>query len=346
MRLACAVILFVLAAAGPAAAQDPQPQPQPAPQPAPAEPRVAQGVSAGGVDLSGLTQAEAEAKLVSVLAPQLNRDLVLGAAGIPFTLTMKAAKLKFDAHVTAKHALEATPPPPPSAGGAAPGVVVPLALSHSRLAVRSFVLSAARRAYHAPRNATLRITVKRMIVSHSSPGGRVDKTTVAKQINAALDEGATTRAIHTRLVTVPAPVTFKVLKRRNPRILTIDRGSFTLRLFRNLRPWKHYGIAVGMAGLDTPAGTYRIQNKQVDPAWHVPNSPWAGSLAGQVIPGGRADNPLKARWLGIANGVGIHGTAEDWSIGSRASHGCIRMHVSDVIDLYPRVPVGTQVLIK
>jgi lipoprotein-anchoring transpeptidase ErfK/SrfK len=219
-------------------------------------------------------------------------------------------------------------------------------LSHSRLAVRSFVLGASRRTYHAPSDARLRITVTRMIVSHSRPGGRVDLAKVAKEIDAALDEGATTRVVHTRLVKVPPAVTFKVLKRRNPRIITIDRGSFMLRLFRDLRPWKHYGIAVGMAGLDTPAGTYRIQDKQVDPAWHVPNSPWAGSLAGQVIPGGRADNPLKARWLGIANGVGIHGTAEDWSIGSRASHGCIRMHVSDVIDLYPRVPVGTQVLIR
>ena len=73
---------------------------------------------------------------------------------------------------------------------------------------------------------------------------------------------------------------------------------------------------------------------------------WAGSLAGQTIPGGRYDNPLKARWMGIANGVGIHGTAEDWSIGSAASHGCIRMHVSDVVRLFPRVPIGTPVLIS
>ena len=78
----------------------------------------------------------------------------------------------------------------------------------------------------------------------------------------------------------------------------------------------------------------------------MPNSAWAGSLAGQAIPGGAPNNPLKARWMGIANGVGIHGTAEDWSIGSRASHGCIRMHVSDVIDLYRRVPVGTPVLVR
>ena len=49
--------------------------------------------------------------------------------------------------------------------------------------------------------------------------------------------------------------------------------------------------------------------------------------------------------MGIANGVGIHGTGQDYSIGTRASHGCIRMHVSDVIALYERVPVGTPVLI-
>jgi lipoprotein-anchoring transpeptidase ErfK/SrfK len=49
--------------------------------------------------------------------------------------------------------------------------------------------------------------------------------------------------------------------------------------------------------------------------------------------------------MGIVNGVGIHGTAESGSIGTRASHGCVRMRVPDVIDLYPRVPIGTPVLI-
>jgi lipoprotein-anchoring transpeptidase ErfK/SrfK len=341
MRLACAAIVCALFVALPATAQEPQPAPQPAP-----EPTIAQGVKAGGVDLSGLTQEQAEALLTSSLQGPLAADFVLGAAGIPFALTMAQAKLKFDAHATAKHALAATPPPPPAGGGASAGVDVPLVLSHSRLAVKAFVAQAARRAYHGPRNARLRITVRRMIVSHSRTGLRLPGKRVARQIDKALDGGPNVRRLHTRLVTVKAPVTYKVLQRRYPRIITIDRDSFTLRLFRRLRPWKRYGIAVGMAGLDTPAGTYHIQNKQVNPAWHVPNSPWAGSLAGQVIPGGAPDNPLKARWMGVANGVGIHGTAEDWSIGTRASHGCIRMHVSDVIDLYPRVPVGTTVLIK
>jgi hypothetical protein len=212
--------------------------------------------------------------------------------------------------------------------------------------VRAFVAAAASRVYHAPRDARLRMTVQRMVVSHSRPGLRLASKSVARQVDKALDAGAAVRSLRSKLVSVRPPVTYKVLQRRYPRVITVDRDHFALRLFRNLRSWKRYGIAVGMAGLDTPAGTYSIQNKQVDPAWHVPNSAWAGSLAGQVIPGGAPDNPLKARWMGIANGVGIHGTSEDWSIGSRASHGCIRMHVSDVIDLYPRVPVGTPVLIK
>jgi lipoprotein-anchoring transpeptidase ErfK/SrfK len=50
--------------------------------------------------------------------------------------------------------------------------------------------------------------------------------------------------------------------------------------------------------------------------------------------------------MGVTDGVGIHGTGEPWTVGSRASHGCIRMRVPDVIALYPRVPVGTPVLLK
>ena len=87
-----------------------------------------------------------------------------------------------------------------------------------------------------------------------------------------------------------------------------------------------------------------MQSKQVNPAWHVPNSDWAGKLAGRVIPPGPED-PLKARWIGFNGGAGIHGTDDDGSIGSAASHGCVRMHVPDVIDLYKQVDVGNPVYI-
>jgi lipoprotein-anchoring transpeptidase ErfK/SrfK len=83
----------------------------------------------------------------------------------------------------------------------------------------------------------------------------------------------------------------------------------------------------------------------VNPAWSVPNSAWAGDLAGTVVPGGTPENPLKARWMGIFDGAGIHGTDDLASLGSAASHGCIRMSIPDVINLYDQVDVGTPIYI-
>ena len=153
------------------------------------------------------------------------------------------------------------------------------------------------------------------------------------------------RTLRSKIVVDHPETTKRTLQRRYPTVLTVDRDGLRLRLFKRLKISKRYSIAIGAAGFDTPTGLFTIQSKQVDPVWHVPNSDWAGSLAGQTIPGGAPNNPLKARWLGVNGSVGIHGTAEDWSIGTRASHGCIRMHVSDVMDLFDRVSVGTPVLI-
>jgi lipoprotein-anchoring transpeptidase ErfK/SrfK len=140
-------------------------------------------------------------------------------------------------------------------------------------------------------------------------------------------------------------VTTDELASKYPTYIIVDRGSFKLRFFKHLKPSHTYPIAVGMQGLETPAGLYHIQDMQVNPSWHVPNSAWAGALAGHVIPGGAPDNPLKARWLGIFDGAGIHGTDNISSLGSAASHGCIRMAIPDVIEVYNEVPVGAPVFI-
>ena len=68
-------------------------------------------------------------------------------------------------------------------------------------------------------------------------------------------------------------------------------------------------------------------------------------MAGTTVAGGSAENPLRARWMGVTDGVGFHGTDETYSLGTSASHGCIRMSVPEVIELYDQVPVGTPVYI-
>jgi lipoprotein-anchoring transpeptidase ErfK/SrfK len=294
------------------------------------------GVSAGGVDLSGLTVPEATAKLDAELAPRLAPDLLIGVAGRPWTLKMADAKLKLDSARTAKRALYAK---------AGVTQVAP-AISHSRLAVKAFVEQIAGKVGKPARDAKIKITLRHIYRARSRPGLGLSVGATRTAIDAAIDDPAAPRVLHQPLTRVRAKVNANDLARVYNTVITIDKAHFKLRLFKALKFRKSYGVAVGQPAFPTPSGRFAIQDKQVNPVWSVPNSPWAGELQGTTVEGGSAANPLKARWMGIANGVGIHGTGEDWSIGTRASHGCIRMHVPDVIDLFKRVPVGTPVLIQ
>ena len=103
-------------------------------------------------------------------------------------------------------------------------------------------------------------------------------------------------------------------------------------------------VATGMAAYPTPNGVFKVVVMAKDPTWIPPDSAWAKGLE-PIPPGG--GNPLGTRWIGTsAPGIGIHGTPADWSIGSYASHGCIRMHIWDVEKLYDYVKVGMPVIIE
>jgi L,D-transpeptidase catalytic domain/Putative peptidoglycan binding domain len=298
---------------------------------------IASGTSAGGVDLSGLTVDEAAGRLDGELSPKIAAPVVVAVAGRSFSLAAARAGVKFDPRKTAERAYYQ---------GRTGAGDVPLAIEHSDEAVRGFVRDVDHRVGRPARNARVRITLKRIVRVRGRSGIGINAGRLAKRVAFALDHPAASRTLTAKRKRTRPQVSGRDLRRRYGTVLTVDRDHFKLRLFKHLRHSRTYGIAVGMAGLSTPAGVFSITEKQVNPAWHVPNAAWAGALAGQTIPGGAPNNPLKARWLGITDGVGIHGTAEDWSIGSRASHGCIRMHVHDVIALYPRVPIGTPVLIR
>ncbi len=298
---------------------------------------ITPGVVAGGVAVGGLSVSEATAVLEQRLGKGLRSPVEVRVGRFATRLHMRELGLKFAADRTARRAYRA---------GVKGELVVAPFVTYRRAAVRAWVAQVGRRLFAAPRNARLRITVRRMIRRKGRNGSALVQWQLRRAINRAVVDPLRSRRVAGRRGRVRPAITHAGLARRNRTVVTIDRGGFRLRVFKRLRYDRSYPIAVGAAGFDTPSGLFRITNKRVNPAWTAPNRPWAGSYAGRTVPGGAPDNPLKARWLGVTGSVGIHGTSEDWSIGSRASHGCIRMHVSDVIDLYPRVPYGTPVLIR
>ncbi len=305
--------------------------------PPPAEERIRAGVTVSGVDVGNLTVAEATAKLGQTLGPVLAQDVVVKAGGKRIPLKMRAIKFKFSAEKTALRALYAGQSAPPAA--ATPSV------SYKRKPVWRFVRSAAAKVAVAPRDARIKIKTYRINKVKGRKGRALTVAPVVEAIQAAVADPLAAREIKPKLVKVTPKIRTKELAKAYPSVVTIDQSSFRLRLFKKLKFVKGYGVAVGQPAYPTPNGLFAIQSKQVNPTWTAPNSPWAGEMAGQQVAGGAADNPLKARWMGVDGSVGIHGTGQPWSIGSRASHGCIRMAVDDVIDLFGRVDIGTPVLI-
>jgi lipoprotein-anchoring transpeptidase ErfK/SrfK len=312
----------------------------------PPEERIRAGVTVSGVDVGTLTVAEAQAKLEQALGPVLAQDVVVAAGGKRFPLKMADIKLKFHADKTALRALYAGQSAPPAADGSLPPASATPSVSYKRKPVWRFVRATAARVNVAARDARVKITLTRLI---KRPGRKGRSLAVAPLVNAiqvAVADPAAARELKPKLAKVTPKIRTKELAKAYPSVITIDRDHFRLRLFKKLKFAKGYGVALGQPAYPTPTGRFAIQTKQVNPTWTAPNSPWAGEMAGQSVGGGAANNPLKARWMGVDGSVGIHGTGEPWSIGTRASHGCIRMTVPDVIDLFGRVSIGTPVLIK
>jgi hypothetical protein len=311
---------------------------------------IANGVSVAGVDVGGLSASSARRLLRTRLAPRLERPVDVVWRGRRWRLQPGAIGLRGDVGAMVTAAVAA----------GRRGFFIKRAIRelsgddiHARVRTRvhyapgslaEFARHIAGQIDRRPRAATLTPTGVSLGVRSSRVGFRVRQDALVKRAARMLREVHGRRALAIPVRVLRPKVTTAQLARRNPWFITISRDQRRLRLFRRLRPFKTYMIAVGQIGLETPAGLYHVQDKQVDPWWHVPDSSWAGSLAGQVIPPG-PDDPLKARWLGIYDGAGIHGTDDIGSLGTAASHGCIRMSIPDVIELYSLVPLHTPIYI-
>ncbi len=311
---------------------------------------IANGVTIGGVDVGGMSVQTATAKLRAAYARRLSRPLVITYRDRRFVLRPRSVHLSVDVAGSVQQALDRSRQDNllvrtfrSITGGRIHASIDP-DLRYAEPAVLRLVHHVSRTLYVAPHDASVSYSGVSIGAVESRTGIAVREQRLTDAINQALTDPSAPRRIAVSVTRTPAKVTTAQLATRYPAIITVDRSSFRLRLWKRLRLVKTYPIAVGMAGLETPAGLYHIQDKQVNPSWHVPNSAWAGSLAGQTIPPGPQD-PIKARWMGIFNGAGIHGTDELGSLGSAASHGCIRMAIPQVEELYDQVSVGTPVYI-
>jgi lipoprotein-anchoring transpeptidase ErfK/SrfK len=341
IAVVAAVTMLLLAAVGVWAYDDAQ------------KDQIAPGIKVGGVDIGG-RDADSARRIIKreVVAP-LKQPVTVTFEGKDYTLSASQLHETADVDGMVQEAIDRSRQGnildrvSRYASGSTVNANLEPRVGFDRGAVNDFVKQLADQINQDPVNASLTpsSTGDKLEPQPGHPGITVDQEQMYQEINAAAASPGRDQAMPAAVSHVQPDITKDQLAQANPRYILIDRADFTLSFFHKLKLKKRYPIAVGQQGLETPAGLYHATDKQVNPTWHVPDSAWAGSLAGQDIPPGPAD-PLKARWIGIVDGAGIHGTDELSSLGSAASHGCVRMSIRDVIDLYDRVDVGDPIYVK
>ncbi len=312
--------------------------------------KIAEGVTIAGVDVGGLDADQAARKVRRGLLSPLRQSLRVSFDGENWTLPGAKLKVRADVDAAVEQAVEE------SQDGGLPARLVRYVsgeeleeavspqVKYSQPAINRFVRRVADEVDREAQSATVSASADALEVVPAENGRKLRDNLLEQELeDAVLDANAPHKVI-ARVHSTKPNVTTKEVASEFPAYLTLDRSSYTLRLWKDLKLAKSYTVAVGQEGLETPAGLYHIQEKQENPSWHVPESSWAGSLAGQVIPPGPS-NPIKARWMGIFEGAGIHGTEETGSLGTSASHGCVRMAIPEVEELYDQVDVGTPIYI-
>jgi lipoprotein-anchoring transpeptidase ErfK/SrfK len=313
------------------------------------EDKIAEGVTVAGVDVGGMSRDEARTAVAQRVEEPLQKTIKVEYGKRTFKLTAEQAKARADVDAMIDEAVEASRKGnivsrvTRSITGGKVNEEIDAQVVYDHEAVDRLVKRVARKVEQKPADAKVEFTGAGMKKVRGKPGITLRTAALQDAVADELAHPTPDRVVEAHVSKTRSKVGVDDLASKYPIVVTVDRSNYKLRLYKKLKLQKIYPIAVGTVGFETPTGMYRVQNKAVNPAWSVPE--WGGDLAGQVIPGGTPQNPLKARWLGIYDGAGIHGTDQIGSLGTSASHGCIRMAIPDVIEVYEQVPVNAPVYI-
>lgn len=315
---------------------------------------VPQGVTIAGENLGGLDEAQARTVIEqAVSAPMLRPRTVvaermkwqLDPRGIVTvdvdTMLDEAYSSRREAAILARLNSQLTGRPLP--------VEVAPAYSVDTTALATWVGQAAKEVDRAPTDATRTIDAKKYAfkITKSVPGARLSQRVSVEQIAQALSaEAALSNA--TGDIVLPVVATkAKVHESSYKTGIVVSLAQCKIYLYNGEKLVKTYRCAPGRAAFPTPRGDFEIVSKQRYAPWINPGSDWAKDMP-PIIPGGPS-NPMGTTKIGInVRGVFFHGIppSEFSSIGTHASHGCMRMMPSAVLDLYGRVKVGDEVFIR
>ncbi len=308
--------------------------------------RILTGVRIAGTDVGGMSRDEALRTIGQQAEDTLYSSLLVRAAGhswivTPASLGMtanvegavdRALAVADDLSLLSRvyHRLRDVPV----------DEAVELTFAPDRAGVEAFVQQAFGEVALPAVNARFELVDGDLVTRRSRTGQELATEGASKRI---------LRALERRIGEVEVPVRTlepAVTSASLGQTIVVDISENHLYFYEGMKLVKDYPVATGSGGYPTPLGTWEIVEKRENPTWYNPAlDPWGADLPASIGPG--PGNPLGTRALNLdAPGIRIHGTYDSFSIGTYATHGCIRMLISDSEELFELVDVGARVLIK
>lgn len=304
---------------------------------------VPKGATVEGVPVGGMTRSSAEQVVHDKVETLLTAPLTVSFRGKSFTLnadefmSVDTAGMVDETFEPQREATLAERIVRRATGGSV-SVNVPRKLKIDTAALTKWVDQTAAQTDKRAIDSSLSVVNDRLNISKSAVGYKMDRKATLATLGKALRDGE--RDVKLTIATVKPSINESSFGKS----IIVVKGERHLYLYDGPKLEKDYPVAIGTPGHPTPAGWWVIENKRYMPTWTNPGSGWAVGMPAYIGPG--YSNPLGTRALDLnASGIRIHGSSNDYSIGTAASHGCMRMHMPDIEDLYDRVEVGTRVII-
>ena len=309
------------------------------------------GTTVAGVELGGLDTADARDEIERAVATPLLSPVRVDAGEVTRTFEPSAAvEVDIEAMLT-----EAMVPRRDAAflsrigrdlTRTRYGRAITPRFTVDRSAIETFMAELAMNVDRPAVDASRTISEGLLVVRPAQRGVALDRAAAAAILLAALEDESMIASQTPRTVSLPvSTIEPKLTEDTLGKTIVVDLSQRTVRLYDGATLEHLYRCAVGQPQFPTPTGDFHIVNKRFLPTWRNPGSSWAKDMPASIAPG--PSNPLGTRALDLdAPGIRLHGTTKVGSIGSAASHGCMRMVRRDIEDLYNRVAVGTPVFIR
>ncbi|HEU4355361.1 MAG TPA: L,D-transpeptidase/peptidoglycan binding protein [Actinomycetota bacterium] len=307
--------------------------------------RILPGVAVAGVDVSDMTRAEAVEAVTAKAAETLDGRLSVRAGEHSWTVTPAELGMSADVEGAVDRAFALADDLSffsrvyHRVAEKSMGASIDVPFAYDDAAVLEFVDRARGEVAVPAIDARFALGEDGLVMRRPKNGRALKAEGAAARIHAALEQHASDVRLPVRAVR--PEVTVEGLGNT----IVVDLSTNTLRFFEGFKVDRQYPVATAAPGYETPVGNWKVIDKKENPTWYNPAlDSWGADLPPVIQPG--PDNPLGTRALYLNSpGIRIHGTSNSASIGTYASHGCIRMLISDSEELYPLVAIGTRVII-